>query len=127
MCQTQEFGPETVQMPFLIHCPPEKGRKPTSIPDTTQFFRITEMLFGVPCATPEQAYYTGTYNEVCVRMNLQRKCLYILLQLYLLHLCVPNHLQGQIPSKVLARVSTDEKTRSDMSLDSEVSTKCTYQ
>ncbi|KAF9068576.1 hypothetical protein BDP27DRAFT_1199271, partial [Rhodocollybia butyracea] len=30
--------------------------------------------------------------------------------------------QGQIPQKVLARVSTDEKTRSDMSLESEIAT-----
>ncbi|KAE9391827.1 hypothetical protein BT96DRAFT_1023882 [Gymnopus androsaceus JB14] len=94
-----------LEMPCLIHYPPQTGRKPTSIPDTTQFSFITEYLFGVPCATPEQAYYMGTYNE-----------------LYLLHLHVPLHLRDQIPSKVLARVSTDNKTHSDMSIESEIAT-----
>ncbi|KAF5343343.1 hypothetical protein D9758_014186 [Tetrapyrgos nigripes] len=91
-----------VEMPSVLHCPAQSGRKPTSIPDTTQFARVTQALFGVPCATPEEAYWSGSYNE-----------------LYLLHLSVPEHLRETVPTKVLARVSRDEKTRSDISIEAE--------
>ncbi|THU98930.1 hypothetical protein K435DRAFT_517934 [Dendrothele bispora CBS 962.96] len=94
-----------LEMPPVLHCPLRAGRKPTSIPDTTQFAGVTQSLFGVPCATPDEAYRLGAYNE-----------------LYLLHLDVPEHLRGTIPTKVLARVSRDDKTRSDMSIESEIAT-----
>ncbi|KAJ3988357.1 hypothetical protein F5890DRAFT_1550581 [Lentinula detonsa] len=92
-------------MPVLLQYPPQQGRKPTSIPDTTQFSSVTRRLFGVPCATPDQAYHISNHNE-----------------LYLLHLYVPPHLRNYIPTKVLARVSTDAKTCSDMSMESEIAT-----
>lgn len=47
--------------------------------------------------------------------------MFFISQLYLLHLHVPVHLRDYIPAKVLARVSTDVKTRSDISMESEVS------
>ncbi|KAK0201494.1 phosphotransferase enzyme family-domain-containing protein [Desarmillaria ectypa] len=93
------------EFPFVLECPVPKGRKPTSIPDTTQFSRITECLFGVTCATPEEPYRWGFYNE-----------------LYLLDLNVPLDRQGQVPDKVLARVARDVKSRSDISMESEIAT-----
>ncbi|GAW09226.1 serine threonine protein kinase [Lentinula edodes] len=92
-------------MPILLQYPSQQGRKSTSIPDTTQFSGVTRCLFGVPCATPDQAYHISKYNE-----------------LYLLHLHVPVHLRDYIPAKVLARVSTDVKARSDISMESEIAT-----
>jgi hypothetical protein len=51
-------------MPILLDFPLKHGRKPPSIPDTTQFSGITQVLFGVPCATPGEPFHLGTYNEV---------------------------------------------------------------
>lgn len=53
-------------MPFVFNeknCHLRAGRKPPTIPDTTQFSRLTRTLFGVGCRTPEEAYRWGTYNE----------------------------------------------------------------
>lgn len=94
-------------MPVLLNYPLPEGRKPPTIPDTTQFSAITQFLFGVPSSTPEEAFRWGTYNE-----------------LYLLHLHIPPSRQNSvnIPKKVLARVSRDLKTRSDISIESEIAT-----
>ncbi|KAJ8081102.1 hypothetical protein PM082_017943 [Marasmius tenuissimus] len=92
-------------MPYEFRLPPKHGRKPTSIPDTTQFTIATQTLFGVPCATPEEPLYVGTHNE-----------------LYLLRLAVPENAHTAVPTRVLARVSRDDKTRSDISLESEIAT-----
>lgn len=94
-------------MPVLLNCPLPEGRKPPTIPDTTQFSAITQVLFGVSSSTPDEAFRWGTYNE-----------------LYLLHLHVPSYRQASfnIPRKVLARVSRDQKTRSDISIESEIAT-----
>ncbi|KAK7054396.1 hypothetical protein VNI00_003590 [Paramarasmius palmivorus] len=89
-------------MPVLLDFPLKHGRKPPSIPDTTQFSGITQVLFGVPCATPGEPFHLGTYNE-----------------LYLLHLYVPEDLRETVPRRVLARVSRDDKTKSDISMESE--------
>ncbi|ESK95715.1 serine threonine protein kinase [Moniliophthora roreri MCA 2997] len=92
-------------MPLLLDFPLKHGRKPPSIPDTTQFSGVTQFLFGVPCATPGEPFRLGTYNE-----------------LYLLHLYVPADLREKIPQRVLARVSRDVKTKSDISMESEIAT-----
>ncbi|KAL0569674.1 hypothetical protein V5O48_012287 [Marasmius crinis-equi] len=92
-------------MPFVLSFPPKHGRKPMSIPDTTQFSGVTLALFGVPCATPDEPLYVGPHNE-----------------LYLLRLNVPENLRTSVPNRVLARVSRDDKTKSDISLESEIAT-----
>ncbi|KAK1233482.1 hypothetical protein PQX77_003378 [Marasmius sp. AFHP31] len=89
-------------MPYVLSFPPKHGRKPMSIPDTTQFTGVTQALFKVPCTTPEEPFYVGTHNE-----------------LYLLRLIVPENTHPAVPARVLARVSRDDKTRSDISLESE--------
>ncbi|KAJ7726481.1 hypothetical protein B0H16DRAFT_1592362 [Mycena metata] len=91
------------KFPRLVHLPSRVGRKPISIPDITQFSVVTRSLFGVGCTTPTQAYSTSAYNE-----------------LFLLDLDLPEH--SSHPRRVLARVARDVKTRSDISLESEVAT-----
>ncbi|KAK7023084.1 serine threonine protein kinase [Favolaschia claudopus] len=91
------------KFPFLLHVPSRKGRKPVSIPDMTQFSVITRNLFGVGCITPTEVYSYSAHNEV-----------------YLLELDVSE--ASHLPRWVLARVARDLKTRSDISLESEVAT-----
>lgn len=121
-------SPMPLTMPVLLSFPLPEGRKPPTIPDTTQFSVVTQFLFGVPSSTPEEAFRWGAYNEVSHSPSLYQS--EISLQLYLLHLHVPSHHPASfnIPRKVLARVSRDQKTRSDMSIESEVRhpPKCPY-
>lgn len=59
MAQKSDWG-----MPVVLDFPLREGRKRPSIPDTTQFSGVTQLLFGVSCTTPEEAYRWGIYNEV---------------------------------------------------------------
>ncbi|KAF7299496.1 Serine threonine protein kinase [Mycena indigotica] len=90
--------------PRLIQIPPRAlGRKAVSIPDITQFWRVTQELFGVRCRAPTEIYASGVYNE-----------------LFKLELDTPPN--ADLPKIVLARVARNAKTRSDNSLESEVAT-----
>ncbi|KAJ7196088.1 hypothetical protein GGX14DRAFT_526918, partial [Mycena pura] len=100
------MSPDPWMFPRLVHVPSREGRKPVCIPDITQFPLVTRALFGVPCRVPTEVYASGTYNE-----------------LFLLELEHPDDdAQPGLPRTVLARVARDLKTRSDISLESEVAT-----
>ncbi|KAJ7037693.1 hypothetical protein C8F04DRAFT_952193, partial [Mycena alexandri] len=107
------------KFPRLVHLPSRVGRKPISIPDITQFSVVTRSLFGVGCTTPTEVYSTSAYNEVS-SLPIKWSVPSISAQLFLLDLDLPEH--SPHPRRVLARVARDLKTRSDISLESEVAT-----